>query len=273
MKKPLLDVIFMSEKRKNALLLLQDGAQEMEYLLKSLNTTRQAFLPQIRILEEHHLVTHDKDIYELTTIGKLIVDDMFPLLSTLNVLDVDIEYWGTHQLDFIPPYLLQRINELGPCDLIKIGLHEIFEEDKQFTKEAKMSKSVYTMSSFVFPNFEQTFSELIANNVNIFIIISKELYEKLISDNPERSQALIDNPNIHLSVYPNRFDFLSVSINDYSCMLKLLTEQGVSDNKRVICSSDSAISWGKELFEYYLKNSIPIIESSQIAHGVRLFQA
>ncbi|MDW7732768.1 MAG: winged helix-turn-helix domain-containing protein [Methanolobus sp.] len=260
MKKPLLDVLFMSEKRKNALLLFKSGPQEMENLLKSLDTTRQALLPQIRVLEEHHLVSHDKDTYGLTDIGRLITDQMIPLLSVSDVLDVDVEYWGTHKLDFIPSHLFNRIGELGPCKLILIDLHEIFEEDKQFTEEAKMSKSVFTLSSFVFPNFEQAFSELIANNVNISIIISKELYEKLINDNPEKSRALIENPNISLSVYPGHFDFLSISINDYSLMLKLLTEQGVSDNKRVICSSDSARQWGKELFEYYLHRSIPATE-------------
>ncbi|WP_370574239.1 helix-turn-helix transcriptional regulator [Methanomethylovorans sp.] len=256
----MLDVIFMSEKRKNTLLLLHDGAKEMEYLLKALDTTRQALLPQIKVLEEHYLISHQRDAYELTIIGKLIVDEMVPLLDITDVLGVDVEYWGTHQLEFIPLHLFNRIGELGPCTFIQIGLHEIFEEDKQFTEEAKMSGSVFTMSSFVFPNFEQTFSELIANNVNISIIISKELYEKLMGHNPEKSRALIENSNISLYVYPTRFDFLSISINDYSVMLKLLTEQGVSDNKRVICSSPSALSWGKELFDHYLKNSTPVTE-------------
>jgi predicted transcriptional regulator len=108
MKKSLLDVIFMSEKRKGVLLLLQKGAQEMEDLLVSLKTTRQALLPQIRVLEDHYLVAHYKDVYELTTIGKLIVDEMKPLVDTITVLDSDINYWGSHNLDFIPSLLLQR---------------------------------------------------------------------------------------------------------------------------------------------------------------------
>jgi len=112
MKKPLLDVLFMSEKRKNALLLLNDGPQEMEYLLKSLGTTRQALLPQIRVLEEHHLVTSDKDIYQLTTLGKLITKDMISLLDVVDFLDVNIEYWGTHKLDFMPQHLFERMDEL-----------------------------------------------------------------------------------------------------------------------------------------------------------------
>jgi len=42
MKKPLLEVIFMSEKRKSTLLLLKDGAKEIGYLLETLETTRTA---------------------------------------------------------------------------------------------------------------------------------------------------------------------------------------------------------------------------------------
>jgi predicted transcriptional regulator len=57
MKKPLLEIVFMSEKRKGVLLLLQDGAKEMEFLLKSLNTTRPALLPQMKIGRMVNLIT------------------------------------------------------------------------------------------------------------------------------------------------------------------------------------------------------------------------
>ncbi|AFV25201.1 hypothetical protein Mpsy_3002 [Methanolobus psychrophilus R15] len=119
MKKPLLDVIFASEKRKNFILLLKDGPQEMGYLLKSLDTNRQALLPQIRVLEEHHLVSHDRDTYELTTIGKLVVDRMTPVLYTIDALDADIDdrsstakkiilfsSWKSNTILYFPPRYL-----------------------------------------------------------------------------------------------------------------------------------------------------------------------
>ena len=86
MHKPLCDVLVMSEKRKGVLLLLQDGSKEMQYILTALNTTRQALLPQTKVLEEHYLVDHYDDTYELTTIGKLIVDEMAPLVNTTEAL-------------------------------------------------------------------------------------------------------------------------------------------------------------------------------------------
>ena len=68
----------------------------MESLLKSLDTNRPTLLPQMRVLEESHLIVHYNDSYELTTLGKIVIDKMLPLLDTLEVFDVDIDYWGAH---------------------------------------------------------------------------------------------------------------------------------------------------------------------------------
>ena len=132
-------------REKNTLLLLQDGAKGIEYLLEPLDTTRQALLPQMRVLEEHHLVSRNKDVYELTTIGKLIVEDMVPLLSTLEVLDIDIDYWGMHKLDFMPSQLLRRIDELKTCNLIKVPFQEYLRKIKSSLKELK-SQGPYSLS-------------------------------------------------------------------------------------------------------------------------------
>lgn len=109
-------------------MLLQDGPKQMEFLLRSLDTTRQALLPQLKTLEEHLLLFRFDDAYELTTVGKLIAKEMNPLLKSLEVFDSDIDYWGTRKLDFVPPRLLKRINELGKCSIINpliIDMHAI----------------------------------------------------------------------------------------------------------------------------------------------------
>ncbi|WP_319506699.1 hypothetical protein [uncultured Methanolobus sp.] len=127
MKKPLIEVIFASEKRKQVLWLLKDGAKDMKTLLKDLDATRTALLPQIRILEEHYLVSHDNYIYELTTIGKLVVNDMAPLLNIVETFDTDIDYWGTHNLDFIPVHLLTKMNILKEYQIINPPLTDQFD--------------------------------------------------------------------------------------------------------------------------------------------------
>lgn len=255
MIKPLLDVIFASDKRKNALLFLRDGPKEMSAILDHLSTTRQAMLPQIRTLESHKLVTGSGDIYRLTTIGQLIVDEMATFLGMIDVFDCDVEYWGNHILDFIPTYLLKRMNELGSCTRIEVPLPEMFDEDEHFLEEAERTKYLYMITAFLFPNFKKTFLDLLSKGVDISVIITKELYEKLIQEDLEDFRHCSQIAKIQFFVHPDAFNFLSVSLTDHAVMLRLLTEEGNYDNKRFICSSKSARKWGKDLFEHYRESS------------------
>ena len=258
MKKPLLDVVFASEKRKGVLLLLRDRAMEMESLFSALNTTRQALLPQIRILEGHYLVSHHKDTYELTTSGKLIVDEMEPLLSTVDVLDFNTSFWGERDLEFIPPSLLKRIYELGECKIIKPNIAEAYNILEDFHEYSKKSESTFAVTNFLYPDYQILFSELILNGVNTYFIASKDLLETIRTQHYCYFKMLMENKLFHLFVYPEKIHVLGFALNDRYTLLSILNTSGEFDNKHVLCSSTSALEWGKELFDHYLKDSTPI---------------
>ncbi|TGC08173.1 helix-turn-helix transcriptional regulator [Methanolobus halotolerans] len=260
MKRPLLDVAFASDKRKSVLLLLQDGPKKMKIVLDSLDTTRQALLPQMRILEDYHLVTGSNDVYKLTTIGEIIVNEMIPLLDTISVFDSDIHYWGTRKLNFIPHYLLERINELGKCRIVNPPIPEIYSIHTQFHETTKISESVFVITTFLYPNYSTLLSDLIENDIQMHIIISNDLYCKIQNHQYPDFEELIDNKLFHLFVCPDKMDFLAFAYNDHQTLLTLLTNREEFDNKFVICSDPSAIEWAKELFEHYLKDSVPITE-------------
>ncbi|TGC06982.1 helix-turn-helix transcriptional regulator [Methanolobus halotolerans] len=260
MKKPLLYVIFASDKRNSALLLLQDGPKEMKFILEALGTSRQSLLPQIRILEEHHLVSKIDDSYMLTKIGELIVEKMVPLSNTIKVFDSDIDYWGSRKLDFIPSNLLQQIKELGKCDTVNPPVEEVHYLLTRFQEASARSKSLFGVTTFFHPNFKILFSELIQNKVSIYTIITPELHDKLVTQYHEKFKGLLENYLFHAYEYPGQLEFLSFAFNDNYLLLSLLNKEEYFDNKHYICSSKSALGWGKELFEYYLKNSTPITE-------------
>jgi len=258
MVKPLLDVVFMSEKRKGVLLLLRDGAKEMEYLLRFLDTTRQALLPQIRILEEHHLVDHCKDVYELTAIGRLVADEMLPLLGTLEVLEMDVEYWGTHNLDFIPPNLLKRINELGKCRIMSPSTEKVHEADDEFIETS--TQYHYSITTFFYPNFMDLFSRMLSKGTNLHVIISQNLFDKLRTNNYSDIQKLLSNELVHFFVSSKKINFLYFVFSEHYLLISPLKNTGEFDNKYVFCKTPSAIDWAREVFDYYLKDSKPITE-------------
>ena len=230
----------------------------MEYLLTSLNTSRQSLLPQIKILEENHLVEHYEDSYELTAIGKIIVDKAIPLLSTLEVFDSDIDFWGTRILGFIPDHILEGIYKLRECEIINPPLCQLFDFDKKFQEGSKISGAVYIITSFLHPNFPELTTELIENNVNMFFIVSNSLLEKLLSERYTEFSKLFQNELVHIYVYQKEMDFHFFSVNDHYIMLNLLMKDGNIDNKYVFCHGRKALEWGHDYFEYCLEYSTPL---------------
>ncbi|TGC09368.1 helix-turn-helix transcriptional regulator [Methanolobus halotolerans] len=257
MKRSLLDIVFASEKRKTTLLILQEGPQEMGTLLELLKTTRQSLLPQIRILEEHHLVSQFNDTYELTTIGSLLVDKIAPLLSTLEVLDVDIDYWGTHNFDFVPPYLLKRINDLQECEIITPSLTELYSLHKTY-HETKITESIYSVGNLFYPDYQSRFTEMIDNKISINYIISENLFNKVRTESTEHFKLFIKSGYFNLYVYNKKMNFLFFTFDDFHIVINPIKNDGDLDNKYLLCSTENALKWGKDLFDYYLKDSKPI---------------
>ncbi|WMW22962.1 winged helix-turn-helix domain-containing protein [Methanolobus mangrovi] len=260
MKKTLLDVVFRSDKRKNVLLLLQNEPQEMEILLNSLGTTRQALLPQMRILEDHYLVSHYDDAYELTTIGKLVVNEMVPLLGTTDVFDEGIDYWGTRNLDFIPPYLLEKIGELKDCEIIHPPLTELYSIHKSLNPEYKVSSTVYVITTILYPGFNSIFTEMLESNVTIYYIVSQELLNKIRTEYRTEFVHFIKNKSFKMYVYNKKMKFLYFTFDSVHSLISMLKSNGEFDNRFVLCKGQSAVDWTKELFEYYLEDCVPVTE-------------
>jgi len=251
----------MSGKRKGVLLLLKNGRMEMEEILRSLDTTRQALLPQMKVLEEHYLVDHYDDTYELTTIGKLIVDEIAPLLNTVETLDSDIDYWGNRNLDFIPPHLFKRISELEECTIVNPSITKIYELNDKITDSCYNSDSVSMIAASFHPDYPAIFSEMANKNVKVNAIFSKDVLEHLQKNYYPFLEEMIKGKSFNISFFP-KLDLVGLIVNDHYMLMRILKNNNEVDGQYILCNNPTALEWGKELFEYYLKDSVPINEIS-----------
>ncbi|WMW22411.1 winged helix-turn-helix domain-containing protein [Methanolobus mangrovi] len=260
MKKRLLDVAFASDKRKNVLLFLQEGAKEMDTLLELLDTIRQALLPQMKILEEHYLVFHYDDKYELTTIGKLVVDEMVPLLNTVELFGNDIDYWGTRDLNCIPHHLISRISEIGKSKVISISPTEQYDVRSTHHEKSTECKFHSVVTTILYPNYHDIFSYLIENNIKIDLIVSESLLKKICTDHHVNFENYMKTDVVNIYVYNKKMDFLFFSYDEFYTNLCLLRNNGEFDSKFILFDNKNALKWGKDFFDYYLENSTPITE-------------
>jgi predicted transcriptional regulator len=55
-------------------------------------------------------------------------------------------------------------------------------------------------------------------------------------------------------------DFLFFTFDDFHIVISLLKKDGDFDSKFILCSTQDALKWGKDMFDYYLSDSVQITE-------------
>jgi Predicted transcriptional regulator len=258
MKKDLLDIIFNSEKRKHVLLMLYDGQKEMPFILASLDTTRPALLPQMKILKESNLICQSGDNYRLTNIGKIVVDEMKPFLNTIETLDENSNYLTTHKVGGIPEDFLKRISDIRGYNLVEPTVVNAHEMNSDYLKVALASKAVYFVFTFMHPACPWILGQLADNNINVEIIFTRDLVDKLIEGWSEEFRHYIAYDNVKFYIYEKEVGISSLTVTDAGFLLRLLFSNDEFSNKQVLCLSPQGRQWGKELFDYYLKDAKPI---------------
>lgn len=260
MEKTLLDVIFASERRKNVLLMLQDGPKEMELILEKLRTTRQALLPQMRILKDHNLIYQFDDAYGLKNTGKLLVNKMKPFLGTLETLEENSNYLITHKLDSIPEHFLDQLCKIEGCKVIDPGHINAHQLNVEYLEEALASGSVYLVCTFMHPAYNSTLKLLLDKGIEVSVIDSKELIEKLLTEIYEVCQHFLSYKNFKIYRYEKDLAISTLTVTDNGFLLRLRLSNNEFSNKQLVCVGPNGRKWGKELYDYYLKDSTLITE-------------
>ncbi|MCC7576096.1 MAG: winged helix-turn-helix domain-containing protein [Methanomethylovorans sp.] len=260
MRRSLLEIVFLSDKRKNLLLLLRDGSRRMEEILEVLDVTRHALLPQIKILSEHSLVIKEKDECRLSEIGEIVVEDMVPLIGTLNVLEKNYDYWTEHDLSSIPPHLLKRIRELGHCEIIEPELNDMFDLNKDIVAQALESQFIWGATAFLHPSYPSLLLDLVKNDTDVSVIMTENALEKHKDDHGKELKMFLKSGSGKLYVYPNDMKLASIFIAEKFLMMCLFDVRGRYDPKDLVFRNPDALQWGKELFGHYLLNSRKVMD-------------
>ncbi len=179
MENSLLDLILLSEKRTNVLLLLLEGPKDIETIKKRLNASATSIQPQVKKLKEQNLIVQEKNLYRLSEIGKIVADKMKPLLDTISVLEENADYWADRDMSEIPPFLLRRINEFGHCTLIEPQIDRIFELIPRYIENAEKATRLEAAIPYFHPLFPSFYLKIAENGVSVSLILPEHNPEKV----------------------------------------------------------------------------------------------
>jgi len=253
MKQSLINLILFSKRRKELLLLLREKPGDIDTIKELLNVDAGSIQPHIKKMRDAHLIIEEKKVYRLSEIGKIIVANMEPLLNTIEVFEVNEDYWKTRDLTRIPYFLLERIDELGHCELLEPDAEHLFETPRAFMEELLSSKDVFTFVSYFHPEAPSLYAGIAENGTKHVLCMTENVIKRLFSSFPEEADKLSKNKNLKIFVCRKSAPIPSIVVTDRFLALKLFEKDGKLRDQILISTEKKALAWGKELFWHCIK--------------------
>ncbi len=260
-KMDLISFIVDSDKRKNLLTLLREGSKSLNEIKERLMVTSSGMIPQIRKMEERKLIKKNIHNYELTEIGDIVADYFYNFEILDKIFKNNEEFWNNHKISAIPEKFRVRLHEFGNYELIRSNLIDIFKPDHEDMKNLMNISMMKGISPIMNPDYPQYICDLAEKGVNISLIITEEIMEILKNNYIEELKRCSGLKNICISIYHEKIEF-ALAVTDHFLSLRLFLKNGDYDNRDKIISFDkSAIGWGEDIFNHYIKRTEKIIIS------------
>jgi predicted transcriptional regulator len=261
MNSPLLESIFLSEKRKDLLLFLKEGPKSISEIKESLNVGLVAILPQLKKLRENSLILKKGDIYSLSPLGIAIAGRMKPMVDVLNLFGSNYEFWTNHAVETIPDPLRKRIGELVNCTFSEPpDWTRLFEPHREFVENLLISKKINGIASVFHPLYPSLFLSFAKNGVDVSLLVTRPIYERIKKEYKAELSEFLKFENASFYVCNKKIE-LAYAVTDIFLSLTLPFSDGTYDHKEdILCFDTKAIQWGEDLFAYYRNVSYKITE-------------
>lgn len=261
MNSPLLELIFLSEKRKDLLLFLKEGPKTIEEIKKYLNASAVAILPQIKKLRDDSLVFRIEDAYILSPLGIAIAERMQAMTSLLNVFGNHYEFWVNHSVECLPASLRSRLGDLENVTLSEPpDWTRLFEPHKEFMEKLTISRKINGISSVFFPLYPSLFLSFAKKGAEVSLIVTPPVYDRIIREYRTDLREFLNIENTCFYVSGEKIE-LSHVVTDKFLSLSLPFSNGAYDHTQDVLGFDPvALKWGEDLFDYYRDRSKKITD-------------
>ena len=253
----LLSILTFSEKRKDILFLLEESPKTLSEIKDYFDVRSPEILPRLKEMESANMIVRQDGMYRLTPLGKVSAAYYKPFLDTLKAIESNEDFWKNHDLTAIPDTLLNRIQDLKECRIVKNEHEYIYDSHKSFMDNVMTSTYFMGFASIFLPSFPKMFLEIARKKIPVYIIVTPNVFFKVKNEHSYEIEEFIGYKHTSLHVYDNAK--VSFAVTDLFISLSLFFKNGTFDPRSDLVGFDSsAIKWGEDLFKHYKDNSIEI---------------
>ncbi|MBU4547717.1 MAG: DUF1724 domain-containing protein, partial [Euryarchaeota archaeon] len=208
---------------------------------------------------EENMVIKVEDKYLISQIGFLKLYSLMDFLKLMSSTKKFEELWLNHDIEGIPDFLLEDMGALEDSELIKANYKDVFKPYTEYSKLLENVNEIKGVSPFFNPSDVDLFDELSGKGIKIDLIITKEVLEQIIKTSKIKEifkdlKMLMDK-NLSIWIYNKKIS-VAFTVSDNFLSLGLMNDDGTYDqNRDLVSSSNDAVNWSNNLFNYYLSKS------------------
>jgi predicted transcriptional regulator len=174
--------------------------------------------------------------------------------TQIQGFDEKNKFWAEKNLCTLPSHLLNRIGELGNCrELIPEKTH-IFDYPPDIMDPLYRANTIMVISSFHLC-YLNPYLDFAKKGIKVFLILEKPNYRKFVSAFRDDVREFVNMRNTELFVCAHKIDLASCIITDQFISFSIISKNGRFYNHEILSFEKKALSWGKELFSYYMDMS------------------
>ena len=235
---------------------LQDGPKGAPDLASHLGASVTTILHALKTLSDDGTVQRCSGGYELTHVGQLKSLLLKEMIDGLAALSENEKFWQSHDLSGIPVHLQARLGKLAGGICIEDEPNNLLKSQAVFIENVSKAKRIEGVSPIIAPGYTDMVSSLLEGGASVSLILTSSIISII---GPQTIQSWLASGNFRL------FEILdgikvAFTIADDSLFLGLYSNDGTYDPLRdLVCRGQDAVEWGGELFEFYLKQSHPVL--------------
>ncbi len=253
-----------SELRLNILLCLKNGEMDINDLQKELGGRNTTILHAIRDMSDSSLITKNRYGYMLTNLGKIKTSLLENVMSVFENLEMNPDFWLNHDISSIPPEILERLSMLFQSDIIFSDPSTPLKCHESLVSMLAKSKKIFAiLPVLIFPKESDIFINTLRKGSQVDLLITDKVAGTLLDENGMLSSKFkkslkFENFNLRLTTEDIK---LVLIVTESFVYLGLWRHDGVYDvGSGTIYTGKCAVTWGMQLFEYYLERSTNIGE-------------
>ncbi|RJS48338.1 MAG: hypothetical protein CIT03_08870 [Methanobacterium sp.] len=251
-----LKFLLVSNIRSKIIISLKKGPKKLSNIREDTEISSSTILHGISQLESRNLVSRSGESYLLTSIGNIISLKLINLIKYWHTINLFENFWKNHNINEIPVEFLRTLDVFSNAYIIESTKENI---ENPFTTYLEMIADLNEFKAILpifFPRHLDAIQFMIKNERKVELILTDEIYNSLLQH--------FSKKEFTKSIKEGRFNLwkidqpikLASMFSDNFISLGLFLFNGEYDPSKLLLSHDKeAITWGKNLFEYYKEKS------------------